>query len=230
MAYNNECNEDEAPISSFSNFPGETTPFGMRTITATTAEQVELETDETLVQTEKNVTLCWGVLEGTGNMGTENCESSSNGQLEEGIGEVVITSNRVCWLGPSSSTEIDIPYIVLHAVSRDPATFPKPCVYCQLGEDEELREAYFVPEREERVEPLFEALCRAAALCYPDNDVSSEDGDDDVDEIRNEEILRHLDNVLTLGPYSNGHVGGQFDDARGEESDGDNPVDDEFRQ
>ncbi len=229
MAYNNECNEDETPVSSFSNFPGETTPFGMRSISATTAEQVELETDETLIQTEQNVALCWGVVEGTGSMGTEKCESSSNGRLEEGVGEVVITSNRVCWLGPSSSTEIDIPYIVLHAVSRDPETFPKPCVYCQLGEDEELREVYFVPEREERLEPLFEALCRAAALCCPDNDVPSEDGDD-VDEIRNEEVLRHLDNVLTFGPYVDGHINGQFDDDRGEEIDGDNPVDDEFRQ
>ncbi len=229
MAHNTECNEDETPISSFSNFPGETAPFGMRPISATTAEQVELETDETLIQTEQNVVLCWGIVENTGGTDTDKYESSSNGTLGEGVGEVVITSSRVCWLGPSSSTEIDIPYIVLHAVSRDPATFPRPCVYCQLGEGEELREVYFVPEREERLEPLFEALCRAAELC-PDNSTPSEDGEN-MDEYRNEEVLRHLDNLLTLGPY----VDGQFDDARGEgeeEAEGysDNPVDGEFGQ
>eukprot|EP01084_Bolivina_argentea_P292559 502983_1 len=225
MAYNTECNEDETPISSFSNLPGETVPIGMRPISATTVEQVELETDETLIQTELNVALCWGIVEGTGSTGTENCESSSNGCLDEGVGELVITSSRVCWLGPSSSTEIDVPYIVLHAVSRDPATFPKPCIYCQLGEGEELKEVYFVPEREERLEPMFEAFCEAAELYCPNDYIPSEDGDV-VDEFRNEEVLRHLDNVLNLGQY----VDGQFDDStgEGEEGSGDNPVDDEF--
>ncbi len=212
MAYNAECNEDAAPVSSFSNLPGETTPIGMRRISATTVEQVELATDEILIQTVPNVALCWGIVEGTGSTGTKSCESSSNGCLDEGVGELVITSSRVCWLGPSSSSEIDVPYIVLHAVSRDPATFPKPCIYCQLGEGEELKEVYFIPECEERLEPMFEAFCKAAELCFSDDCTPSEDGDV-VDESRNDEVLRHLDNVLSLGQY----VNGQFDDSRGEE-------------
>ena len=33
--------------------------------------------------------------------------------------------------------DFDIPYISLHAISRDTSSFPHPCIYCQLDEDEE---------------------------------------------------------------------------------------------
>ena len=33
--------------------------------------------------------------------------------------------------------DFDIPYISLHAISRDTSSFPYPCIYCQLDEDEE---------------------------------------------------------------------------------------------
>jgi len=31
--------------------------------------------------------------------------------------------------------EAEIPCITLHAISKDPSSFPKPCLYCQVGCD-----------------------------------------------------------------------------------------------
>lgn len=32
----------------------------------------------------------------------------------------------------SKAFDFDVPYICLHAISKDPGTFPTPCIYCQV--------------------------------------------------------------------------------------------------
>ena len=65
-----------------------------------------------------------------------------------GEGELFITSKRVIWINRADeSTDIDkndrkvfdfdVPYIILHAISRDPESYPIPCLYCQLDKEEE---------------------------------------------------------------------------------------------
>ena len=105
-----------------------------------------------------------------------------------GKGKLIVTSKRVIWLGEGPSTgkayDFDVPFIILHAVSRDPESYPVPCMYCQLNVDEEEEEEdglssemYLIPPRDEDLEAIFEAFSKAA-LQNPDLDVE-EDGDDD---------------------------------------------------
>jgi chloride channel, nucleotide-sensitive, 1A len=78
--------------------------------------------------------------------------------------------------------DFDVPYIMLHAITHDPESFPRPCLYCQLDEDEDgPSEVYLVPPREEdrelepiiffkflislfAVQTLFDAFSHAAML------------------------------------------------------------------
>lgn len=42
---------------------------------------------------------------------------------------------RVVWLSSedqSKAFDFDVAYICLHAISKDPGTFPTPCIYCQV--------------------------------------------------------------------------------------------------
>lgn len=120
-------------------------------------------------------------------------------------GEVVVTSSRVLWLGIERSFDFSVVGILLHAVARDPESYPRPCLYCQLEVDEPVDDAgkeegdeetpshdeeesfiercstgemYLSPQHQEELEPLFEALSKAALLC-PDPD---DDDDDTVGE------------------------------------------------
>lgn len=43
---------------------------------------------------------------------------------------------RVVWLSSedqSKAFDFDVAYICLHAISKDPGTFPTPCIYCQVS-------------------------------------------------------------------------------------------------
>lgn len=49
--------------------------------------------------------------------------------------------------------DFDVPYIMLHAITHDPESYPKPCLYCQLDEDEDgPSELFLVPPKEEDCE------------------------------------------------------------------------------
>lgn len=113
-----------------------------------------------------------------------------------GVGELLVTSKRVLWLGVGDSAEkaydFDVPFIILHAISRDPDSYPVPCLYCQLdvdeeGEDdeEESSEVYFIPPRDEDLDAIFEAFSKAA-LQNPDLDME-EDSDEGSSNIAGEE-------------------------------------------
>ena len=51
-----------------------------------------------------------------------------------------VTSKRVILIGDHVHLGFDVPYIILHAVTRDPASYPLPCLYCQLDYDDEEEE------------------------------------------------------------------------------------------
>lgn len=51
------------------------------------------------------------------------------------------------WIGSDAAHDFDAAYVVLHAVTHDTESYPRPCLYCQLDEEEEdaEQEVFFVP-------------------------------------------------------------------------------------
>jgi nucleotide-sensitive chloride channel 1A len=139
---------------------------------------------------------------------------SSNAEKMEGKGKLYVTSKRVLWISKEKAFDFDVPFITLHAVSKDPQTYPKHCIYCQVDideadidndEDNELvTEFFLVPEEEKDLSSIFDALSHAA-LVNPDPD-EDEDGNDDFifnpdemilnpDQAR---VLDHLESVFNV--------------------------------
>ncbi|KZT56950.1 hypothetical protein CALCODRAFT_524156 [Calocera cornea HHB12733] len=99
-------------------------------------------------------------------------------------GTLYIVESVLAFVAASGSGfQIDYPSITLHAVKREPT---RVSIYCQLDEtpegqplpedeDSEMREMFIVPETEDSLEPIFEALSICASL-HPDKA-----GDDDED-------------------------------------------------
>jgi len=152
-----------------------------------------------------------------------------------GPGRIFITNRRIIWTNDQAVFDFDVPYISLHAVSRDPSSFPLPCLYCQLGlgdddegdheeeEDEfsEPSELYLVPKDESTLITLFEAFSRAALL-NPDpveegDELDDDDGGDliyNIDEVQlgaeQARMLDHLESVFTF-PATSEYGGGGGD-------------------
>jgi nucleotide-sensitive chloride channel 1A len=124
----------------------------------------ELWDNETMDFTMNNVKFAW--------------DNESEAQL----GSLFITSKRVIWVGESKAYDFDVPYITLHAVSKDPACYPQPCVFCQLDEDEDTEEEntefFLIPEDEADVYRIFDAFSHAALL-NPDPEDDEDDGGND---------------------------------------------------
>ncbi|KAJ1427007.1 regulator of volume decrease after cellular swelling-domain-containing protein [Ochromonadaceae sp. CCMP2298] len=137
-----------------------------------------------------------------------------------GTGSLFITTKRVVWLGTGESAfDFDVPFIVLHAISRDVDSYPKPCIYCQFdteeggGDDDEdedeeaaLDEMFLAPSREEDLKGMFDALS-AAAMNNPDPPEDGEEEGDDELIFNAEEVelgaqqaraLSHLESVFHL--------------------------------
>lgn len=142
---------------------------------------------------------------------------------EDPILEVVslfITSSRIILIGENLAFDFDAAYIVLHAVTRDPASYAMPCIYCQLDfevhdeDDIETTSALLYPEGEMFLVPndvshlkeIFDALSHAALLNPDPPEDGEEEGDDEliynteevalgVEQIRN---LQHLESVFHL--------------------------------
>ena len=104
-----------------------------------------------------------------------------------GPGKLFITSSRVMFLSEGLQFDYDVPYIVLHAITRDPENYPLPCVYCQLDEESEsagtgdapTSELFLLPPDEENLMRIFDALSDAA-LKNPDVlEDGTEDGQQD---------------------------------------------------
>lgn len=96
--------------------------------------------------------------------------------------------------------------VTLHAISRDPAAFPKPCLYCQIS-NQDVSEVRFVPADDktracccgcscscccccwypsvaeccsgmyvEAVQEVFDAFCKSAEMNPYDDDEDDDDG------------------------------------------------------
>eukprot|EP00408_Alexandrium_pacificum_P035073 CAMPEP_0171273726 /NCGR_PEP_ID=MMETSP0790-20130122/62442_1 /TAXON_ID=2925 /ORGANISM="Alexandrium catenella, Strain OF101" /LENGTH=203 /DNA_ID=CAMNT_0011742741 /DNA_START=47 /DNA_END=658 /DNA_ORIENTATION=+ len=115
----------------------------------------------------------------------------------EGEGILHLTNQRLVWLctsNPAAGYAIDYPFITLHAVSRDKAAWPEPCLYCQLrtedtaddddGEDEEpdIPELRFVPAEPAHLQTMFLVFSEMSALNPDPHDPQAESSDDDDDD------------------------------------------------
>ncbi len=116
-------------------------------------------------------------------------------------------SSKVVWWNGERGLALEYPSIIIHAISRSPDTFAKPCIYCQMhfGDEDRDNEApveiifaptnsasctFFVMLRNSLVESIFGAISRCQAL-HPDPNSSDEDQMDENsgDEELNEEGL-----------------------------------------
>uniref|UniRef100_A0A7S3R6W3 Methylosome subunit pICln n=1 Tax=Dunaliella tertiolecta TaxID=3047 RepID=A0A7S3R6W3_DUNTE len=119
---------------------------------------------------------------------------------DAGMGCLHVTARRVIWVSSSRSDlafVLRYPQIMMHAVSRDTSSFPKPCIYIQLddgsedmqqdeGSEEEedggpdadvAAEVRLVPQDSSKIDEIFKLLCDYAAL-NPDSDAEA-DGEGD---------------------------------------------------
>ena len=139
------------------------------------------------------------------------------------------------WEQPAHGFELLAKRVGLHAVTRDAATFPEPCLYVQLllsdaAADDAVSELFLVPPDAAALEPLFDALSRTAEL-NPDSDDES-DGESDgmlgiagaEDEPDADAMLRRFDAMLADAPAPAlpgfARVEGQFDDAADDDGGG----------
>lgn len=172
-----------------------------------------------------------------------NVEVFFDPQETQGKGTLYVTTRNVIWISqPETSFMVDVPSIMVHAISRDRQAFAMSCLYCQLDvPDDDLSEIRFVPEDETLLEEIYHAFSSSAALNPdlpgPDDDAAGDfffNGDEvnsGLNSGLNPDLLTALtgmsvENVQAngsaveaedeeIGPTpngANGH-GGQFDDA-----------------
>ncbi|EFJ48103.1 hypothetical protein VOLCADRAFT_120923 [Volvox carteri f. nagariensis] len=129
--------------------------------------------------------------------------------LSAGSGVLHLTTRRVVWVPGSqaSGPALAMRYrqLMVHAISRDPASYPRPCIYLILdkgsedmmdGEEdsnedegeEVAAEVRLIPAEESKIDEIFKVLCECAEL-NPDSEVEGE-GDFFFDEA---EVMAGLD-------------------------------------
>ncbi|CAH0480918.1 unnamed protein product [Peronospora belbahrii] len=143
-------------------------------------------------------------------------------------GVLYVTTSRVIWLSTLSEQQQPLGYawkmnyVTLHAISRDPCAFPRPCLYCQIS-NQDVSEVRFVPMDDKTLQAVFDAFCKSAEM-NPDDD--SDDGNDDdegwicdedevADGARAAYLAAHFDSMLQVSPEFDNPIAesGQFDDA-----------------
>lgn len=135
-----------------------------------------------------------------------------------GSGTLRVTSTRVAF-HPGANSDvgyiIQYPRISLHAVCRDDAAVPQPCLYCQVALLPDANadasaeciteDVYFAPAAGSDLEGLFAAVTACAEL-WPDADMAA--GED-------EELPPWFAGLErgAIGPFGDEAVSGQFQDA-----------------
>lgn len=133
---------------------------------------VSMDAPEGLVHTELNTTLHFG-------------------DRDRGKGTLYITEYYMLWKGTNENDTLTLEYpsISLHAISRDTGSFPHECLYCLLesadvvSEDErdpeaEVSEVRFVPENEDNIKAMYDAVTHCQEL-HPD--AEDEDSEEEQD-------------------------------------------------
>ena len=131
--------------------------------------------------------------------------------------QLFVTSQRIILLGEVVFADFDVSYVTLHAVTRDPASYAKPCLYCQLDCEEDddedsvadclmypKSEMFLVPENLADLKELFDAFSHAALLNPDPPEDGEEEGDDEliynIDEVtlgvEQSRALAHLESVF----------------------------------
>lgn len=130
---------------------------------------VTLDAPEGIVHTEANATLFFG-------------------DRDRGCGTLHITENYILWRGSSESDTLTLEYpsISLHAISRDRSNFPHECLYLLLESPEsvseeerdpeaEVTEVRFVPESEDNIKAMYDAITECQELHPDPDDVDSDE-------------------------------------------------------
>ncbi|CAA9998734.1 unnamed protein product [Nesidiocoris tenuis] len=117
---------------------------------------------------------------------------------ELGKGTIFIAESQLSWVDSTSGCgfSLEYPHISLHAVSRDPNSFPRECLFVMVdtnidfsdaranheneddeddGEDE-LTELRFVPDDPTALDSMFQAMSECQTL-HPDPDDSVSEGE-----------------------------------------------------
>ena len=51
-----------------------------------------------------------------------------------GRGKLYVTTSRIVWIGKELAFDFDVPFVVLHSITRDTNSYSTPCLYCQLDQ------------------------------------------------------------------------------------------------
>ena len=140
----------------------------------------------------------------------DGVEVAFNSETVVGIFSLHITTNRIVLVGADLAFEFDVPFIILHAICRDPASYPKPCIYCQLDQEEGETpdELFIAPSDADRLSEIFEQFSHAASINPDPPEPGEEEGDDeliyDLDEVtlgaEQARALAHLESVFNFVP------------------------------
>lgn len=122
----------------------------------------------------------------------ENIEIAFEPESPLGNFTLYITTSRFILIGQDLAFEFDVPFIIMHALSRDPDSYHKPCIYCQLDQEEgeSPDELFLAPANPDVLTEIFEQFSHAASLNPDPPEPGEEEGDD--------ELIYNLDEV-TLG-------------------------------
>lgn len=162
---------------------------------------------------------------------------------------------RVVWVGDRAAPRVGLGWetasITLHAISRDPAAYPRPCLYCQFDTDD-LAEVRFVPTDDKQrrwtegswsepleeadgvcsptVQEVFDAFSKSAEM-NPDEEDEDEAGDGwiyDEEEVANgareAQIAAHLDSVLHISPALQHSAAGPTESGQFDDADEDDEL------
>eukprot|EP00916_Digyalum_oweni_P002412 GHVL01004447.1.p1 GENE.GHVL01004447.1~~GHVL01004447.1.p1 ORF type:complete len:139 (+),score=29.60 GHVL01004447.1:45-461(+) len=103
--------------------------------------------------------------------------------VSSGLGTLFLTTKRIIWISGDTGHELDYRSVILHAICRDIASFPRPCLYCHIEpegheEDEPVKELRLVPHAEMFLDEIFSYFCDMAAM-HSDPPVDSSDDNED---------------------------------------------------
>ncbi|GMF30814.1 unnamed protein product [Phytophthora fragariaefolia] len=144
-------------------------------------------------------------------------------------GSLFVTTRRVVWLGAAMGSRVgyawEMSAVTLHAISRDPAAFPRPCLLVRaaaatVAAVADLLIVVSCCVAATAVQELFDAFCKSAEMNPDDEEEDDDDGwicdeDEVMDGARAAQLAAHFDSMLQVSPgLENGATeAGQFDDA-----------------
>lgn len=110
------------------------------------------------------------------------------GEVNRGKGTLYIAENCMNWKNdePNHTLTLEYPSISLHAISRDTSNFPHECLFLLLDSpvqatdedpdpESDVSEVRFVPDNEDNIKALYDAVTECQELHPDPQDVDSEE-------------------------------------------------------